>query len=174
MMALQQFVVLVDKAPTEYQFVGLFAKCGDVVVEENPGRRTSEIKFDRDAPTLADAIVSGLRDLESLGITAIRVREDDDLVTLPVVAQRVARSREAVRLWSVGHAGVGGYPAAVDAALNTHFYRWSQVGPWMVENLGVAAWHPEPVLSAVNLTLRLRTLAPRVERWEVIRSLLTA
>jgi hypothetical protein len=40
--------------------------------------------------------------------------------------------------------------------------------------MGVAVPDPEPVLTAVNLALQLRALAPRVSRMDAIRALIAA
>jgi hypothetical protein len=40
--------------------------------------------------------------------------------------------------------------------------------------MGVAMADPAPVLTAVNLALQLRALAPRVPRMDAIRALLAA
>jgi hypothetical protein len=173
-MALQQFVLLVDRSPGVDQLAELLARCGDLTVERGRAGGGAEIAFDRDAPTLVDAIVSGVRDLEAVGLAAGRVRDDDDLVTLAVVAARIGRSREAVRLWSLGRTGPGGFPSPVDTGPGAAFYRWSQVAPWLRERMGFAVPDPEPVLAAVNLALQLRAIAPRVSRMDAVRSLLAA
>lgn len=174
MMTLWQFVLLADQELTRDQLDGLFTRWGDLAVEQGGRRGAAEVRFDRDAPTLLDAIVSGVRDLEAIGVGAVGVRDDDDLVTLPVIAERIGRSCEAVRLWAAGRTGPGAFPAAVDAGLGIRFYRWSQVAPWLSAYLGTPVEDPEPVLTAVNLALQLRGLAPRVARMEVVRSLFTA
>lgn len=172
-MALQQFVLVVERSPNVDQLRELHAACRDLTVEwVRPGG--ADVAFDRDAPTLVDAIVSGVRDLEAVGLSASRVREDDDPVTLAVIAARVGRSREAVRLWSVGRTGPGGFPAPVAGGPGTEFYRWSHVAPWLRDRMGFPLPDPEPVLAAVNLALQLRAIAPRVSRMDAVRSLLAA
>ena len=173
-MALQQFVLLVDPSTTGDQLEAILERCGDAATAREPRRQTLEISFDRAAPTLIDAIVSAVRDLEAIGVPAVHVRDDDDLVTLADVAERVGRSREAVRLWSIGRTGPGGFPARVDMGISTAFYRWSQVAPWVRERMGLRVHDPEPVLAAINLALQLRALAPRVARMDAVRSLLAA
>jgi hypothetical protein len=131
------------------------------------------ISFDRDAPTLIDAIVSAVRDLDAIGVQAASVR-DGDLVTIAMIAERVGRSQEAVRLWVVGRTGAGAFPAPVDSRLGMAYYRWSQVAAWLRERMGIAVADPEPILAAVNLALQLRALAPRVSRMDAIRALIAA
>jgi hypothetical protein len=171
---LQQFVLGIDPDTDRGQLEALLQRCGDASVRKEPRRQTLEVMFDREAPSLVDAIVSAVRDLEAVGIPAGRIRDDDDLVTLAEIAERVGRSREAVRLWSIGRTGPGGFPAPLDMGISTAFYRWSQVAPWVRDRMGITVHDPEPVLAAVNLALQLRALAPRVSRMDAIRSLLAA
>jgi len=174
MAAIQQFALLVAELPTKDQMRGLFERCADLTVEQDPRRGTTVVSFDRYAPSLVDAIVSAVRDVESVGLVPVRVRDDEDLVTLGEIADRVGRSREAVRLWSLGRTGPGGFPPPVYGGLSTAFYRWSQVAPWIRDRMGLAVTDPEPILAAVNLALQLRVLAPRVSRMDAVRALLAA
>jgi hypothetical protein len=171
---LQQFGIVVDEPIDEATQRALLARCGDSTIERKPNRSGALITFDRAAPTLIDAILTAVRDLDAVGLFAARVRDDDDLVTLAVIAQRVGRSREAVRLWSIGRTGPGGFPAPIDIGASVAYYRWSQVAPWLRERMKMPVPDPEPVLAAVNLALQLRAMAPRVSRMDVVRALIAA
>jgi hypothetical protein len=173
-MGLHQFVLVVDPSTPGGQLDALLERSRDATFVVEPRRNAIEISFDREAPSLVDAIVSAVRDLEAVGIPAAQIRDDDDLVTLADIALRVGRSREAVRLWSIGRTGPGGFPSPVDMGISTAFYRWSHVAPWVRDRMGMTVHDPEPVLAAVNLALQLRALAPRVARMDAIRSLLAA
>jgi hypothetical protein len=168
-----QFSLVVDQDVDESAQEALTERCRDATIAGTPDRPNAVISFDRDAPTLTDAIVSAVRDLDAIGLQAVSVR-DDDLVTVAMIAERVGRSREAVRLWAVGRTGAGSFPVPVDVRLGMAYYRWSQVTPWLRERMGVAVADPEPVLAAVNLALQLRALAPRVSHMEAIRALIAA
>jgi hypothetical protein len=173
-MALQQFVIIVEQRPSTLQLDLLMKRHDDLIVEFHETKAYTQVKFDRDAPTLMDAIVSGVQDLDRVGLLARRVRDDDDLVTLAVIAERVGRSREAVRLWSIGRTGPGGFPQPANPELSTAFYRWSEVAPWLRERMNLDVPAPEPVLAAVNLALQLRAIAPRVSQMDAVRSLIAA
>jgi hypothetical protein len=173
-MTLQQFGLVVDRSVDRAAQEALAERCGDVTIERVRDRPGILISFDRDAPTMIDAIVSAVRDLDAVGLPAARVRDDDDLVTLAVIAERVGRSREAVRLWSVGRTGPGGFPSPVDSGLSVAYYRWSQVAPWLRDRMGMPVPDPEPILAAVNLALQLRAMAPRVSRMDAVRALIAA
>jgi hypothetical protein len=174
MTTLQQFGLLVDQPVDKATLTALVHRCGDVAVTLSADQPGPLISFDRPAPSLIDAILSAVRDLDAVGITAARVLDDDDLVTLAIIAKRVGRSREAVRLWSIGRTGPGGFPAPIDTAISVAYYRWSQVAPWLRERMGMPVPDPEPVLAAVNLALQLRAMAPRVSRMDVVRALIAA
>jgi hypothetical protein len=172
-MKLQQFVLVLDRLPTKEQIEAL-SHHDDLAVYTCPRQGTAEVAFDRDASALVDAVLTAVRDLDQVGLPAVRVRDDDDLVTLGVVAERIGRSREAVRLWSIGRTGPGGFPPPASVSTGSSLYRWSQVAPWLRERMGFELPDPEPVLAAVNLALQLRAMAPRLSRWDAIRALLAA
>ncbi len=174
MVTLQQFGIVVDQPIDEAARGALVARCPDVTVEQRPGRPGTLVNFDRPAPTLIDAILTAVRDLDAIGIQAARVRDDFDLVTLAIIGKRVGRSREAVRLWSIGRTGPGGFPSPIDTGISVAYYRWSQVAPWLRERMGMPVPDPEPVVAAVNLALQLRAMAPRVSRMDVVRALIAA
>jgi hypothetical protein len=166
----RQFGLLVDRAPDDAQADLLFARCGDLSVEVGHG--VARVLFDREAASLADAIVSAVRDLDAVGLVALAVSEDDDLVTLAVVAARAGRSLDLVQRWAVGLAGPGAFPAAVQPDAPRKCFRWSAVVPWLRVHYGYREPDPGLTFVTVNLVLRLRALAPRVDRIDVIRSLL--
>jgi hypothetical protein len=168
-MTVRQFAVQVDGVPSEAQLNALFDRCDDVVVERDPASRRTWILVDRLAPSLMDAIVSVIRDLDFIGAVTVGVRDDDDLVTLPVVAERIGRPPDAAAAWLTDPAG---FPRPVFTGGGEPLYRWSAIAPWLRSRLGVELPSPEPTLTAVNLALRLRALAPRVERMAALRSLI--
>jgi hypothetical protein len=170
----QAFGLVVDRKPDPSTANALFERCEQVTVEIDPGRPGTVVQFVRHAPSLMDAILMAVRDLDSVGLAAIGIEDDGDLLTLAAIADRVGRSREAVRLWSVGRTGPGGFPSPAYRRQQTTYYRWSQVAPWLRERLGMPVPDPEPVLAAVNLALQLRAMAPRVSRMDAVRALIAA
>jgi hypothetical protein len=170
----QQFVIVVNQLPTQHQLDRLIGRRGDVSVVSYPAEGYVEVMFDRPERTLIEAILSGIRDLDRVGLAASSVRDDDDLVTLATIADRVGKSREAIRLWSIGRIGPGGFPQPVDRNIRTAYYRWSQVAPWLRDRMGIEVPDPEPVVAAVNLALQLRAIAPRVSHMDAVRALIAA
>ncbi|MGC9670516.1 helix-turn-helix transcriptional regulator [Planosporangium sp. 12N6] len=151
----------------------LAERCPDVTVTPDPDGPGALVGFERDAPTLVDAVVSAVRDLDAVGVQALGVR-DDDLVTLAEIADRIGRSREAVRRWAAGRTGPGAFPPPADVRVGTAHYRWTEAAPWLRQRLGVPVPDTEAALAALDLALRLRALAPRVARMDAIRALLAA
>ena len=166
------FTVVLDRRPTAAELDELFdADCDDAVfgVEEN----LPIAEFDREAPTMADAIASAVRSLEHHGLKALRV-VDQDLVTLADIGQRIGQSRESVRRYASGQRGSGGFPPPINPARDgTVFYRWSEVAPWIRSRLGVEIPDIDPALVVANLVLQARQHSRGVEHLSVLRDLLT-
>jgi hypothetical protein len=114
-----RFGVRIVGVPSVAELTALFHRCDDVAVEHGADGCCATVRFDRTAAVFTDAVVSGIRDLEHVGLWPVRVTADDD-------PRRPS-------------------PPAAEAL----------------------------AIEAVNLVLRLRAIAPRVERWAVLRSLLT-
>jgi hypothetical protein len=171
---LTQFVLVVLDPPTEGQVERLLDRGDDTCVEWNAVDGEAWVAFDREAPTLMDAIVSGVRDLHHVGLEPIGVREDDDIVSLGVIAQRIGRPESAVRRWAEGDSGPGGFPVPLFDHPRRPCYRWSEVLPWLSVHFGHKGDGAAATLRAVNLALELRSLAPEVERMAALRTLLTS
>ena len=68
--------------------------------------------------------------VEGLGCTIDDI--DADLVDLGEVSSRVDRSRETVRLWSLGRRGPGGFPLPVGLLPGSvKIWEWSDVNRWL-------------------------------------------
>jgi hypothetical protein len=198
-----QFGLDVSPGPPEGDLRALFDRCDDVAVEYDAPTGRARIRFDRIAPSMVDAVVSGVRDLDHAGLVASGVVADDDLVTATGVAARLGRTRQAADRLLHGDPPPGGWPGAEvwDEArapargprwawmcAGEPLYRWSEVSAWLrahghtepVEppvrrDAGQAAGpaaDADPVFEAVNLALRLRALAARIDRMALIRSLI--
>ncbi|HZN75386.1 MAG TPA: hypothetical protein VFC00_27450 [Micromonosporaceae bacterium] len=170
-MTAYQFTVIVASVPTAAQVHALMALDDGPRVVRNEREGIGRVRFRRSRPDLADAVVSAVRDVEAMGLRPVRL-VDQDWVNLADIAERIGRSREAVRLWSIGRVGPGGFPPPLNPGRETLFYSWADVAPWLRERMGLDVPEPEWVLVAANLGLRLRALAPRVPRMDLVRGLL--
>lgn len=163
---LRQFRLTVDGPLDDGQADVLFDRAGDLSVEVVPAEGVIWVAFDRNAPTLVDAVVSGVRDLDAAGLGIAGAVDDDPLVTVEVIAARVGRPVEVVRGWTHG-----GFPPPVRDHPRRPVYHWPDVSAWLDRRRGPVA-DAAVTFEAVTLALRLRTLAPRLERMPPIRSLL--
>jgi hypothetical protein len=129
------------------------AGCDDATFGSVDGVQYAD--FDREAPTLSEAIASAIRCVESVDdLRVIRV-EPEDLVTAAEIAERLGRSRESVRLLANGERGTG-FPAPVSHVRSRNrLWRWAEVATWdekaTPDELAAAR-----VIAAANGALELR------------------
>lgn len=132
---IQTFTLLLRGAnPLEHLDALFEAGCGDAIFGEREGTYFAE--FDREAPSLADAIASAIDQVEGAvpGLKVVRV-EPDELVNAAAIATRTGRSRESIRLLIDHRRGPGDFPAPVGwLSPKTRLWRWSDVACWF------AAW----------------------------------
>jgi hypothetical protein len=86
--------------------------------------------------------------------------EDEDLVTLQTIAQRLDRSYESLRLIAAGKRGPGGFPAPITAG-QWSLYSWTEVTRWFRShgtNLPQADRRAQ-TLAAANHLLRAKSIA---------------
>ena len=136
------------------------AGCGDALFGSRGAVHFGE--FDREAPSLAEAVVSAIQQMESVApLRVVRV-EPDELVSATAIAERTGRTRESVRLLIEGRRGPSGFPspvAWVDA--KTRLWRWSDVVRWFRDAMGkdIEQGEGADFLAALNAALELRDRA---------------
>ncbi len=124
------------------------------------------LEFDRQAPSLPDALATALRELlEALpDATVLRV-DEHDLATMADIARRAGRTPESVRLLVNGKRGPGGFPPAA-GRLNgrTRIWRWVDVAVWFEERLGkpLPDMADSAFVQAFNDALEIRRLSDRL------------
>jgi len=132
------------------------AGCGDAAIGRVDG--IQYVDFDREAPSLNDAIHSAVADLERIdGIDVVRIA-DAGLVSMTDIALRVGRTRESVRLLINGTRGPGGFPPPVtDPRSRYRLWRWSDVTHWCTNYLREDLDSQDSdVLAAFNAGLEFR------------------
>jgi hypothetical protein len=169
----QVFTLVLDQEPTDEQFEALVeAGCDDATFGVERGLAVAE--FDREAPTLADAIASAVLAVESAGLRALRVL-DEDLLTLADIADRVGQSRESIRRYASGERGAGSFPPPVNPGRDgVTFYRWSEVAPWVRDYLQLDVPDVDPALVVANLVLQARQHRQQVAHMSALTGLLAA
>jgi hypothetical protein len=172
-MTVHMFTLVLDRQPTDDELDALYeAGCDDAAFQYGPAKSLG--RFDREAPTLADAIASAVRNVESTGLVVLRVL-DEDMLTLADIADRIGQSRESVRRYAAGERGPGGFPPPANPVRQgTVFYRWSEVVPWLRERLGLDVPEVDPALVFANLVLQARQHRDRVAHASALTDLLAA
>jgi len=156
-----EFTLVVDHRLSDDEVDALFDRVDDVTPEREFGRTL--IGFDRKAASLAEALVSALRDVEAAGLIVSSV-QSEDLVTLKEIAARTGRSYEGVRLLAAGQRGPGGFPSPMSSG-GWALYSWAQVRPWFVTHAPESLVDDEPLnveydrlIAAADHLVRARAL----------------
>ncbi|HKD96341.1 MAG TPA: hypothetical protein VKB69_01950 [Micromonosporaceae bacterium] len=166
------FRIVLDRQPTDDELDHLFSAGGDdVTFGTEQGYPVAE--FDREQSTMADAVASAVHTIESMGLIALRV-VDNDLLTLADIADRIGQSRESIRRYATGERGAGGFPPPANPAREgTVFYRWSEVAPWLRTHLGIDAPDIDSALVVANLIVQARRHRGNVEHMSALTRLLS-
>ncbi|MGH9322190.1 MAG: helix-turn-helix transcriptional regulator [Vicinamibacteria bacterium] len=110
------------------------AGCDDAILAFRNG--VAYLEFDREAPSLEDAILSAIRDAERadprLGVVRV---EPGDFVNASEIARRVQLTREYIRLLVQGKRGEGDFPAPQSGITGkTLVWSWAEVVRWMFQH----------------------------------------
>lgn len=169
-MTVHQFTLIVegpDLQTEDHVDALLEAGCDDATV----GRvgTTQYLDFDREAETLADAVLEATEAVETTipGARVVHV-EPDDLVTMAEIARRTGRSRESVRLLINGDRGPGRFPPpATHFKSRNRMWKWQEVAAWFADALDEESPESDPTTSAFvaafNAGLRLRRAEARLD-----------
>jgi hypothetical protein len=125
-MSEDRFAFVVDHVLSEGEGNALRGGVDGVMVERERAR--TMLVFDREAASLAEALVCALRDVERAGLVVGSVRSHD-LVTLREIAARTGRTYEGARLPACGARGRGGFPGPMSSN-GWALYSWAQVRSW--------------------------------------------
>jgi hypothetical protein len=127
------------------------AECDDATIVVREGR--VYLEFDREAPSLKDAILSAIRDVQSTGLKVLRV-DEVNLVTQSEIARRIKRTRQQVHQYIRGVRGSGNFPAAVSRG-KPPLWNWHDVARWLYENkvIGEAKAREANQVSYINTAL---------------------
>jgi hypothetical protein len=162
-----EFTLLVEGADlqgVEPQNALFEAGCDDATIETAGG--VQYLHFDREARSLAEALVSAIAAVEQAvpGVRVVRVAPDD-YVTLAEIGKRTRRTRESVRLLATGDRGPGDFPPpAARAQQRNKLWRWAEVARWFTDRLGepVPAM-PDAAMSAVNGLLQAQAALAQLD-----------
>lgn len=110
------------------------AGCDDATLSVCYGRIFME--FSRSSTSIADAILSAIRDVQKANIGATVLQVDEcNLVTQAEIARRINRSRQLINQYITGHRGPGGFPPPVcQLSEKTPLWQWCAVSFWLCQN----------------------------------------
>lgn len=108
-----EFTLRLNREVSEDEIEALYeAGCDDAGFETGPHGTLAQ--FDREAPSLVEAILSAVRDVDMVeGLRAVGLA-CEDLVSLRDIAERLGKSREAVRTWARGLRGPKVFPTPTE------------------------------------------------------------
>ena len=129
--------------------------CDDALVGRSHG--VQYLDFDRDAPSLEEAVLSAVTDVEQVaGVEVVRIA-GAGLLSMADIAASTGRTRESVRLLVEGERGPGFFPAPVtDPRGRYRLWRASDVERWFEAHSGHSLGLDVDVLAAISAGLELR------------------
>ena len=110
------------------------AGCDDALLSLQRGAYI--LDFCRAAPSLKEAIISAIRDLQGnrLGIDVIRVNTCE-YVNQAEIAEKIGVTRATINLYVAGKRGPGGFPPPVCHITDGHpSWAWCEVASWLERN----------------------------------------
>ena len=148
------FTLVIDgDAGTDERINALFeAGCDDATFSH--GSTISYGDFDRDADDLLEAVLSAVEAVESVAGLSVRRVDEDDLVTVNDIAERLDRSRQSVNQLIAGDRGDGTFPQPLGRTRgHGRVWSWSEVAEWAGADCDAET---NAVIQAVNGALALR------------------
>ena len=136
------------------------AGCDDALFSVSGG--VYELEFDREAPTLRDAVLSAIRNVKSAGTGARVLRiVPDDLVNANAIAERSGKTRQAVRLWTRGERGKD-FPPPVTKVGDSPVWSWASVAEWLRGrgDVGPTTVDEAKALIEINRVLERESIPP--------------
>src|SRR3990167_3898504 len=107
--------------------------CDDALINFRNG--AVYLDFDRAAPSLEQAVISAIKDVESapIGATVSHVAPED-LVTESEVAKRLEMKRQAVSLWIKGERRKSFPKPVMKLADKSPLWKWREITEWLYKN----------------------------------------
>lgn len=135
----------------------------DATVSSRGGQVT--IAVAREADTFVDALVSAIRQAESVaGVRVLRV-DPDELVNAADIAHRTGRTGSSIAMLISGKRGRGDFPQpVVHHSGGSPLWRWSDVESWFSEREGRPVdRYRSTLIAAVNAVLEARRAQDQLE-----------
>lgn len=161
------FTLIIEGQLDQEAVEALFeAGCSDMTFQgDEAGLATADVH--RQAPSLVDAVLGAIRDIERVPGLRVTEIERQDLVGLADIAWRLDRTPESVRLLTTGRRGPGGFPMPAVRRRRGQLWRWAEVAEWANRHLGSRFDPEEPAqIATINAALALRRGASRLSEPE--------
>jgi hypothetical protein len=130
---------------------------GDASLEHGP--KGLFVTIEHEAESLAAAVTGTVTDLEKVPDVVVAGVAQEDGVTLADVARRVGRTRESVRLYTLGERGPGGFPAPDwTSSSGQRIWSWTEVAAWFRDVLDKDIAVPPHELATADRLLVARAL----------------
>lgn len=128
------------------------------------------VTFARNAPTLEEAVLSAIADLESVDGIRVSAISDESLVTATETSKRTGKSFEEISVLIAGQRVGAAFPPPLTwENEDPQEWEWRQVAEWFINELGEHPRDPDAaVFAAISDTLDARRscnrLAPNQRR----------
>ncbi len=160
----------VHELTTEVEDALFKAGCDDATLSIQYGNIYME--FSRTSPTLIQAILSAIQNVQQadIGAQVCRVNECD-LVTQSEIARRIDRTRQSVHQYIKGTRGPGGFPAPVCYMPDgVPFWTWCSVSYWLWQNDMIRPDELERAQTIAAINNALENLYQRVRTPEIVEA----
>jgi len=160
------FTLQIDGPLNEERVRALYDNGCDDMTFQGDETGPSSADVHREAPNLADAILSAVSDIERIPGLTVHGVENQELVGLADIAWRLDRTAESIRLLASGRRR-SGFPSPAVRRRRGQLWRWSEVAAWANEQLDMHFDpHEADLVAAINATLEVRRLASRLAERE--------
>lgn len=129
-----QFTLVLKKVPESIDNLedSLFeAGCDDALINFRNG--AVYLDFDREASSLEEAVVSAIKNIQSIDAEVVSVAPDN-LVTESEIAKRLPVARQTVSLWIKGERRESFPHPVMRLAEKSPLWKWNEVIVWLYDN----------------------------------------
>jgi hypothetical protein len=107
--------------------------CDDALINFKNG--TVYLEFDREAPSLEEAVVSAIKDVQLSSIEAeVTAVGPENLVTESEIAKRLNKSRQTVSVWIKGERRQAFPQPVMRLSIKSPLWKWDEICIWLYKN----------------------------------------
>ncbi|MCP3679730.1 MAG: hypothetical protein GY782_05480 [Gammaproteobacteria bacterium] len=148
--------------------------CDDALINFRNG--TVYLDFSREATTFEKAILSAIKEVESVNAIQVASVAPDDYVTESEIAKRLNVKRQAVSLWARGEREIAKtFPRPVMKVMEkSPLWQWHEVVKWLYEQNKISdavLVHQAEFIANLNRVLQMREESIRKSQGKIMRQL---